>query len=874
VAGGIQSVTIPFNIRVVGKPTFLAPAQEVGTNYTELYSYSNFGMTYPLSLNLTRPEERSSLNSQKNFFMGIVIRSTLPSAILSLPSPTPPLASSNSGSGASGFAVTTDYLLTLGSATFGDPFVGTSRLLVIGALADQIAGTNGTLVSSGYCAANRNSITTGPGVTLQRIKSDGTPEYCNISEANANANLAWVTVRHNVLQNRPTVPTVTSTTLSRESAHPSLDLDQVNQEYRDFTASSRCSYCSIGPSVSLMNVSGGAISSYDSSSTSDALFSGNPSPHSGKTTRFKVDPVNNTIHREISDTSPSSAGFLDSYAQKGESLKVKATLSNNAPGLGLVARWYVNGCLKLATPVTAQDIEFPTAGSPPWILGDSTSGLNNDCSGQYERTEATTLSARLGYYKITLRLANGSEASNSTPNSSDNSPVGYDYVIRVVNTNPSPMLSMTDLRSRPVTGLTTSAFPVKQLLGFTQGSKPMFAYVEQQSSSSSTFRARELTEQGTLSPSTSINLVCASLSGEVNWIGVNQITSSSLQVALGSGSGKLGVGLQTAYPTSSTQSVYASTTHTCYHSNLSGFSVTQNNLANVDSASAAAKTLAFATLRQGSRTTSMRPNGANNGHLIDGGLASGEFWDPGYPMAGLSGSFDSKMFSSPQPELTGTNSDNTILKNMVEGGKLIQLIGADPERSPINVKGFVTLNSLSPSGRQLIASTDRSISMDTCSGFDAADLVKNPIPIDAFYHGTGDTLYVLATDTSLNAIGYLIEISGFMNGAGSCRVISKANTGPSRLEAPSRSRVAHNTSVQKLALDPNSWVLYGVISRGTGLPGQVFSYDLISKKPPIARTLSFAPTAILYSSGINAVHVLDGSYSANPATSPTLYRIW
>jgi hypothetical protein len=399
----------------------------------------------------------------------------------------------------------------------------------------------------------------------------------------------------------------------------------------------------------------------------------------------------------------------------------------------------------------------------------------------------------------------------------------------------------------------------------------MFAYVEQQSSSGSALRIRALTDQGTLRSGTSINLSCNTLDGEVNWIGINTI-GSSLQVALASGSGIFGVGLNTSYPVSALQSVYASQSHTCYHGNISGLNSTVTNLAGQNSVDAAARTLAFGTHRQSSRITAMLSNGAGGGHLMDQGVASSEFWNVASPMSGNTG-FNSSMFGTPQPELSGF-ANNTILKNLVQGQKLIQLIGADPGKSATSVRGFITVNGLTVDGRRLSASPERSVDFGACDGFDSIDTANNPTPIDAIFHSASDTLFVLATDTSADPKGYLAEVRGLLNGAGHCRVISKSASGPTRLEAPSRLMPVHNTSVTKLTLDLSGGILYGVISKGVGMPGQVFSYDFVTRKPPRSQTLSFAPTAILFTPSINAVHVLDGTYSASPLSFPTLYRIW
>ncbi len=857
---GSQSQTVSFNLRVVGKPTFLAPAQEVGNQYTELQSASLFGISYPLSLNLTRPEERSDSNTNYNFFMGIVVKPS--------PSPGIPLATAITGLSSNGFAINERYLLTLGPNTFGDPSVDTSRLITIGAVADRVVNASGSMVSSNYCSANRSSIDTSSNtaVTLQRLRSDGSQEFCNLSPANATDNLAQVTVRHTVIQSRTTVPSIVNTAMERETTHSPLGTQAANEEYRDFQT--RCLYCSDTAVNDGIVFSGSEISGYFPGLPSESRHSVSSGTHNGKLSRFIIDPLNSKIRREISDSSPSGAGFLESRVQKGESLKFRANLSGiSNGGQGLVARWYVNGCLKAAQPVTTQSLEYST------VVGDAAAGLNNDCSGQYERTESSTALSTLGYFKVTLRLVNGSEPLNSTPGSSDGSSVGYDYILSVVNTNPAPMLAGADLRAVPITNLvaSTSTYPIKNLLGFTHSGQPMFAYVEQQSSSGSALRIRALTDQGTLRNGTSINLSCNTLDGEVNWIGINTI-GSSLQVALASGSGIFGVGLNTSYPVSALQSVYASQSHTCYHGNISGLNSTVTNLAGQNSVDAAARTLAFGTHRQSSRITAMLSNGAGGGHLMDQGVASSEFWNVASPMSGNTG-FNSSMFGTPQPELSGF-ANNTILKNLVQGQKLIQLIGADPGKSATSVRGFITVNGLTVDGRRLSASSERSVDFGACDGFDSIDTANNPTPIDAIFHSASDTLFVLATDTSADPKGYLAEVRGLLNGAGHCRVISKSASGPTRLEAPSRLMPVHNTSVTKLTLDLSGGILYGVISKGVGMPGQVFSYDFVTRKPPRSQTLSFAPTAILFTPSINAVHVLDGTYSASPLSFPTLYRIW
>jgi hypothetical protein len=862
---GSQNQTISFNMRVVGKPTFLAPAQEVGNQYTELYSASLFGLSYPISLNLTRPEERSDLNSNKNFFMGIVVKSSP----IPTPSPNLPLASALTGINSNGFAINENYLLTLGPNTFGDPAVDTSRLIMIGAVADRIAGPSGTLVSSDYCSSNRDTIDTSSAtaVTLRRLRSsDGKVEFCNLSATNATNNLALVTVRHTVVQSRTTVPSIQAASLVRETQHQGLGTSIANEEYRDFL--SRCSYCSEAKVDNGIAFSGSEITGFLAGTVSTSTHTVTSGTDQGKQAQFIIDDGNSRIRREIQDSTPTGTGFMEGRVQKGETLKLKADLGPiSGGGQGLVARWYINGCLKSTQAITTQSVEYQTT------IGDTASGLNNDCSGQFERTETSPALSTLGYYKVTLRIANGSELLNSVPGSSDGSPVGYEYILRVVNTNPAPMLAGSDLRANPIGGLiaSSSTYPVKNLMGFVHLGRPMYAYVEQQSSSGSALRVRAFTDQGTTRSDTSINLSCNTLAGEVSWMGINTV-GSSLQVALASGSGMFGVGLNTAYPVSALQSVYQSQSHTCYHGNLSGATASGNNVAGSNAVQAAAQTLAFAANRQSSRITAMLSNGAGGGHLIDQGVASSEFWNVDYPMVGNS-QFNTAIFATLPSQLT-SYSNNAILKNLVQGQKLIQLIGADPGKSAVNIRGFITVSGLSTDGRRLNASVEGFVDFPDCDGFIQSDRDKNPTPLDAVYHLGSDTLFIMATDTSADPIGYLAEVRGLLNGSRTCRVISKASVGPSRLEAPSRFMTVHNTSVNKLALDSAGGILYGVISKGVGMPGQVFSYDFVTRKAPRSQTLSFPPTAILFTPSINAVHVLDGTYQANPLITPTLYRIW
>lgn len=846
----VSVAPITFFVNVVGKPSFLVPAPPIAGVHTRAHSYALFPMNYPLSLLLTRPYERTD-SSTPNFFMGIQVKPamTVPTGFFSVP-----LATQVNGSG---FFINERYLLRINNAsTFNSTADGQNRLISIGAVID----------SGGNCFGRRDIIEPSAQFTLARIRESasvsGVFEYCNISSTNATNNLALTALQHTLHSNKPSFPSLAKTQVSRQVISNASDYSVLNQEFRDFQI--RCIYCTNPPTGNTgFGLWAGEINSVNPGSSTLTYESA-----SNQKATFTVATGTNLVTKVYEDTTPTLAGRqLRLTTFKGETLNFLVDLSATPTGVGRVyARWYVNGCLKSTQRIDSPSLQF----SIPVAM--DAGGRNDDCSGQFQRSEPNT--DDLGVLRVTLRLTDGSDVvATGTPGVGlDGSPSGYTFVVQVVNQSPMPQLSTgtrSNPRAQPLPALSTSTNEMKFLFPLTGGGRNLFAFTERLSSSTN-LRVRELQKNGSLSTS-GLNLTvnCINFNSEPNWIGI-ETGPQDIKFAMVNSSGRATDTLSAAYSTN-TSSTYGQASTTCYRSWSPAYvSGTVTNQASPGTADTAARIIAFSRFTSGSRAFAALKDGSGGGHVIDGVNASSDFWSASFPMIGAPPSFNSSIFSSPLAALNGYPG-NTIHRNYIDGTRLFQAIGHDPTKDLTQALGHLVISSIAPNGKTIAGSVLQSIAFGSGScNFTDSDSVNRTnriVPVDLIYHANSDTLLVLASDNTSNPRGRLIEVSNAVSNP-FCRQVTDSLTPPSRV------RVEFNTSIQKLAIDGND-VLWGVIAKSKTEPGQVFTYDLISKKTPIRQSLSFPPHSIVYSPGINAFHIPSFIPTlTSPASPPTLYRVW
>jgi hypothetical protein len=216
--------------------------------------------------------------------------------------------------------------------------------------------------------------------------------------------------------------------------------------------------------------------------------------------------------------------------------------------------------------------------------------------------------------------------------------------------------------------------------------------------------------------------------------------------------------------------------------------------------------------------------------------------------------------------------NNTVHRNTISDGKLFQAIGHDPTKAFSDALGHVVISSLAANGKTVAAGVLQSIAFGPtglCNLVDSDSVNRSDriVPLDVVYHAATETLLVLASDNTSTPKGRLIEISNALSSP-SCRQVTDS------LLPPSRFRSDFNTAIDKLVIDANG-VAWGVITKSRTEPGEVFTYDLISRRPPVKQSLSFPPHSILYSPGINSFHIPSHIPTfTSPVSPPTLYRVW
>jgi hypothetical protein len=860
-------------------------------------TFSNFD--YPLALFISRLSDRDTPNqTTKTHFVGIQIK---PAVMAS-----GTVANTATGKG---FRVNQDYVL---KGRFDGTDITGDRTIALGSVAVSSTASLVCTATAQTSTLNDTSILANPGiaVSLKRIKDTGEVEYCNLTQANANNLLSRAGLIHTLLDGSGTQAYATPSSVSFANAR--LDrsiltsgLSSINTEFMDFTK--RCTeFCPGAPTGNGgFSLNGDEITAFSNPgpSFSPSLTYGPNS--SGRASAFVLNDQNRVI-KTYTDNLPQTNAVMNSFVSKGEQLSFTVQMANSPSSNGVQARWYVNGCLRKAEPIPV------TTGSPAPSLNFSMSvptmgaGLNNDCSGQYARSEAgggflginrsvkaDQTGGYLGDLIVRLVLANSSEPISTTSDGSSSK--AYAFHLNVVNTIPRIMTEADPkLRAVPVTVTASTvsvatanapnAIPSKFIMPFDSGTSSLYSYVGLNNTLSGTaagnpygagtsVHVREFTLDGSAGGTFRRDLLCSGYSylasGDPNQFMFGLDVSgglNNLKIAT-SVYGKDGL-MVDAYKTGS-GSILGNRNTACWFS-FSSLSPALAGSSLDTTGEGPGRILAFSPLRLGSRgATTWTPTSTSSTSvvepfLIDGTQARTKFWMNSNAMATAP-----SIFPTP-PASLANYPNNVITKSMVEPGtnRLIQLIGLKADQFSGFNGGVVVSNLSSSNGSTLTASVQQEILFGQ-GGCDFQGANKT-YPIDGLYHSAEDILFMVAIelpDTGA-AIGKVVEIRNFLNPQGSsprtCRLAGTILT-------PSRTIKNHNPSALRLSLDARTGVLWGITAGNDSTVGQFFSYDYKSKRPIYSLTLDYQPGAVLFSPLINGVHLF---YPGAGTKVPALFRVW
>ena len=903
--------TVSFTMNVVGRPFFIvppipSPTSEPLARTFSLRSNSTFStFDYPLALFISRLSDRDSpTQTAKPHFIGIQIKPPL-----STPAGAPPTLVANSTT-TRGFRVNQDYVL---KGRFDGNDVTGDRVIQLGSVP---ISTNATL---GCSPALQNTTTlTDAGilsnssiaVSLKRIRDTGEVEYCNLTQANANNLLSQVRLSHTLLDWSSTSAYATPGTTNFQSARldrtiPATTTAAVNMEFLDF--SKRCTdFCSgqLGGNGGF-TLSSGEISLFSTPSAGN-LPTLTYGPSSGGRGATFVLNQQNRIIKTYTDDQAQTNGVMNSFVLKGEQLSFSVKLANPPSAPGIQARWYVNGCLRKTEPVpvavTGQDTTLDFAMSVPSTGG----GLNNDCSGQFTRSETRggflnlSRSIRsnqnggyLGDLIVRVVLANPSEPVISTSDGA--SAKSYAFHMNVVNTSPM-IMTETDprLRAVPIAVAASSTnttmanspngIPSKFIMPFDTGTSSLYSYIGNNTNLSGTsagnqygpgtsIHVREFTLDGSAGGTFRRDLYCAGYpylsSGEPGqfMFGIDPSAGlNNLKIGV-SVFGRSGV-VSDAYPTGSNSILGARSTSCWFEFSNSAPPLVGSSLDTTGER--AGRILAFSPVRLGTRgATTWKPASTSSTSIVESFLIEGTqartlFWMNSNAMASAPSIFQT------MPTLLSSYSNNMIVKSMVEQGtnRLVQLVGLRPDQFS-NYNGGVIISNLStPNGTTLNAGIQEEILFGQGGCTFEAD--TKTYPIDGIYEPSDDILFMTAIELpdSGAAVGKIVEIRNFANPGISnprtCRIAGSILT-------PSRNVRNHNPSNLRLTLDARSGVLWGVSAGNDSTVGQLFSYDYKSKRPVQTVPLDYLPGPVLHSPLINGVHLF---FPGNGTRVPALFRVW
>jgi hypothetical protein len=902
--------TASFTVNVVGRPFFMIPPIPAPTSAPLARAFSLRGTStfstfdYPLALFVSRLADRDlPTQTAKPHFIGIQIKP----AVATSASLAPTLVANTAT--ARGFRVNQDYVL---KGRFDGNDVTGDRVVQLGSVpvsTNAALGCNPVLQST---TTNDNSILANNSiaVSLKRIKDTGEVEYCNFSQTSANNLVSQVRLTHTLQDGSNSSPYSTPGTVGFQTSRldrtvSATNTAAVNSEFLDF--SKRCKdFCPGTPSGNGgFTLSGGEITGYSAPAVSyfPTLVYGPSS--SGRSGSFVLNDQNRVVKTYI-DNQAQTNTVMNSFVLKGEQLSLSVKLSNPPSAPGVQARWYVNGCLRKTEPVpvvpSGQDATMAFAMAVP----STSSGLNNDCSGQFVRTEAgggflnlgrsvrsNQTGGYLGDLIVRVVLANASEPVSTS--SDGTSAKSYAFHMNVVNTIPM-IMTETDpkLRAVPIAVADTSAntttanspngIPSKFIMPFETGTSSLYTYVGNNTSLSGTsagnpyssgtsIHVREFGIDGSAGGTFRRDVYCAGFpylsAGEPGQFsfGIDASAGSNFLKIAASIFGRTG-SLSDAYPTGS-NSILGSKNTTCYFeftnltSALAGSSLDTTG-------EKAGRILAFSPLRLGSRgATTWRPTSGSSTSvvepfLIEGTQARTLFWMNSNAMASAPSIFPTL------PTALSDYTNNTIVKSMVEPGtnRLVQLVGLRADQFS-NFNGAVLISNLSTSNDSTLNATLQEQILFGQGGCTFEGAAKT-YPIDGIYEPSDDILFMTAIELpdSGAAVGKVVEIRNFLNPQGgnprTCRLAGSILT-------PSRNVRNHNPSNLRLTLDSRSGILWGVAGGNDSTVGQMFSYDYKSKRSIYSVPLDYQPGPVLHSPLINGTHLF---FPGSGTKVPALFRVW
>ena len=399
---------------------------------------------------------------------------------------------------------------------------------------------------------------------------------------------------------------------------------------------------------------------------------------------------------------------------------------------------------------------------------------------------------------------------------------------------------------------------------FNTNARNYVAYTDQVGSDGF-IRFRTLTKTGALNSTPYTDFRCPGFpTSSILWMGIEP-SGGNANISINNTYASKGATLNSAFP-ASTDPAYTSVTKTCFRSGLNLAANTTVSATNASVADDAAKALTTATLTMGPRVSASYVSGSIR-YLIDGIHASFSPWGSN-PYS----SNNARIFASTPAPLTGSYANNEVIKTIVAGNRLIQIIGPNETKSTL-YGSHLMVSTVTENGSGGLSGSPTAYDLVSLCGSNPADHPSTAYPVDAVYIPSGsgagsDTLFVLMTDLDGAAPkGRLFEISNAtgVSASPSCRLASAS------LMVPNRSRDVYNPLYRRMVVDTHNGLVWGIITSQNGQPGMIYSYDYISRRSPKSQILSFSPHSIVYfsgaSGGVNSIQVLN-------ATDKSLYRIW
>ena len=431
--------SLPFKIRIVGKPSFLVPGPNAGGLSAPVYTdTTNRSFTYPLSLKITRDAEKGQA-----FFVGLSTtdRNAMIASLTTRMQP---------GDAAPDVFVNDKSVfnwlnLPLQSGVAISPvFYGVARAKC------GVKATGDTTIQ----------------ITLTRKTSAGVLENCDLYKTAFDQDLAVSSALALNTENTLISAIPLSTFVQKEawreanlapSSNEAADLF-VSQNFGDFKGRVRGGWDSGTNSPSSCAVSGlslldlsyrtqGSIE-YVSSLGGNSLKAKYHYSYSGGSGSYAVKA--RKIYRYVSNNpSDPSSSAIEFTANKGELPSLRALLQKPATGAKPhIYRWYVNGCLKMSGRIDQLDAPFADENGitqTSWnsvhfeqMLDTFSSGRNTDCTGSYSFQEAGA--SQLGVLYVRLVMGKGNESLNGSNYEGGST---YLWKINVINTDASVLTENT-----------------------------------------------------------------------------------------------------------------------------------------------------------------------------------------------------------------------------------------------------------------------------------------------------------------------------------------------------------------------------------------------------------------------------------------------